>query len=416
LVKDAGGDLDKGLVNAELQGRMDGSITTLKNQSNDIYSQIDEAVPKNTIVNAKPLIRELNRRASNSQRGIEGLSKVEQDVYKTVQGKPTYFDIDNLRKDIGESIGGLKGSYGDANSATLKDLYGKLSNIQEGVADAVSKTAASQGAGDLWRSAKALDVQRFNLQDHAQFLFGKDLNSAVMPKVELGLKQLAKGDPKNFANVVQSIPEDLRQKVIVSGLNGLLTKTMQGERAFNPAQFNAWYGELRSSPSNKKLLHRYLPEGAGERLDAMFELSKGLQNVNSAIKETGIVNDAFKNFDKTGGLIDRLYSTADKIDKVPVVGAAVGAPAVRVASGIMKMAVKEKTPAIKAADELLSDPAFKTAILDYQKNGKIDSVNQNKLKKSKTYQAYLDAQNSAKKILIDKNGLVPFLMSENDGE
>jgi len=408
LIEEAGGDLDKGLVSNQLKDKIDANIKLLSSQSGDIYKQIDAAVPADTIVNAKPLLRELNSRGSKSQNGISGLSSVEKDVYKTLQGKPTYFDIDNLRKDIGESIGGIKGSYPTASSSTLKDMYGKLTQIQEGVA-----TQVGNGAGSLWAQAKELDKSRFALQDNAQFLFGKDLNGAVIPKVEQGLKQLAKGDPKILNAVIENIPAEMKHRVLVSGLDGMLSKSAQGENAISPAQFNKWYGDLSRSQTNKKLLHDNLPEGAGQRLDDMFKLSQGMQNVTNKVVRTGIVHDAFKNFDKNGGLIDRLYNTADKIANVPIIGAYAGAPAVRLGSNVLKMAAKEKTPAVQAADDLLADPAFRTAVLSYEKGSKGKSAAQEKLKQRPSYKNFIKSVNSIDDktaALIVGGGLVPFLI------
>lgn len=414
LIEEAGGDLDKGLVSNQLKDKIDANIKLLSSQSGDIYKQIDAAVPADTIVNSKPLLRELNARGNKSQKGVAGLSTVEQDVFKTLQGKPTYFDIDNLRKDIGESIGGIKGSYPTASSATLKDMYGKLTQMQEGVA-----TQVGSGAGALWAQAKELDKSRFALQDNSQFLFGKDLNGAVIPKVEQGLKQLAKGDPKILNAVIENVPAEMKHRVLVSGLDGMLSKSVQGESAISPAQFNKWYGDLSRSSTNKKLLHDNLPEGAGQRLDDMFKLSQGLQNVTNKVVRTGIVHDAFKNFDKNGGLIAKLYSAADKIDSVPVVGAAVGAPAVRVTSGILKLAVKEKTPAVQAADDLLADPSFRTAVLDFGKSGNAGSALQTTLKKKPSYNNFLKMvgdSDKAKQLLIINGGLVPFLMTSDEAQ
>jgi len=409
LIKDAGGDIDKGLVSNELKDSMDANIKLLKSQSSDIYKEIESAVPADTIVNAKPLIRELNRRASKSQSGIDGLSQVEQSVYSTLQGKPTYFDLDNLRRSIGSAISKETKAYENTSSAQLKDMYSKITELQSGVANQVGA-----GAGRLWEQAKTLDKSRFDLQENSQFLFGKDLQGSVMPKVEQGLKQLAKGNAKTFNEVLDTVPPAMKKKVLMSGLDSVLSKNAQGESSLSPVQFNNWYGELSKSPTNKKLLHSNLPEGAGQRLDDLFKLSQGLQNVTSKVVRTGIVHDAFKNFDATSGLVDKLYNSAEKVSQVPIVGAAVGAPLIRVGSRILKMAQAEKTPAIQAADDLLSSSEFKTAVLDYQKSGNPTSATQQKLKVTKEFKNYLKAQDPKIASQIISVGLMPYLILQED--
>jgi hypothetical protein len=157
-----------------------------------------------------------------------------------------------------------------------------------------------------------------------------------------------------------------------------------------------------------------LPDGAGQRLDDLFKLSQGLQNVTSKVVRTGIVHDAFKNFDATGGLVDKLYNTAEKVSKVPIVGSAVGAPAIRIGSSILKMAQAEKTPAIQAADDLLSSAEFRTAVLDYQKSGKPISSAQQKLKMTSEFKNYIKAQDPKVAGKIVSVGLVPYLVSQDD--
>ncbi len=409
LIKDSGGDIDKGLVSNELKDKMDANIKLLKNQSSDIYKEIESAVPADTIVNAKPLIRELNARAGKSQNGIEGLSEVEQSVYSKLQGKPTYFDLDNLRRSIGSAIGKETKAYENTSSAQLKDMYSKITDLQSGVADQVGA-----GAGKLWDQAKSLDKSRFDLQENSQFLFGKDLQGSVMPKVEQGLKQLAKGNSKVFNEVLETVPQAMKQKVLMSGLDTVLSKTVQGESSLSPAQFNNWYGELSKSPTNKKLLHSNLPEGAGQRLDDLFKLSQGLQNVTNKVVRTGIVHDAFKNFDATDGLVDKLYNASEKVAKVPIVGSVVGAPAIRIGSNILKMAQAEKTPAIQAADDLLSSSEFRSAVLDYQKSGKAVSPTQGKLKATTEFKNYLKAQDPKVAAEIVGMGLIPYLVSQDE--
>jgi hypothetical protein len=414
LIEEAGGDLDKGLLSSQIKEKVDANIVLLADEAEKIYGEIHRRVPLKTIVNSKPLVRELNRRGDDSEKGIGGLSKVERDVYATIKGKPTYFDIDNLRKDIGESIGGIKGSYPKQSTAILKDMYGRLTELQEGVANQVG-----DGAGHLWNQAKGLDNSRFTLQDNSMFLFGRDLNGSVMPKVEIGLKNLARGDSKAFNNVINNVPPEMRQRVILSGLDAVLNKTVQGESGISPVQFNKWYSELSKSPTNKRLLVNNLPAGAGKRLDDIYKLSQGMQNVTNRVVRTGIVHDAWKDFDKTEGLVAKLYNTADKIDSLPILGPAIGSPTLRLGSNILKLASKEKTPAIDAADNLLSDQAFRSAVLDYQKNRNPDSSVQKNLKKSPAYRNYINfigdgVDNGG--ALIEGAGLIPFLMQPSEEE
>jgi len=410
ITDDAVGSLDSGAVSESLKMSMQDTIKRLGDDSSVIYSKINELVPQNTIVNSKPLLNEIQKRAANRQEGIKGLSAVEQDVFKTMKGKPTYADVDALRKKIGDSIGSFKGHYVNEEKGTLNRLYSQLTRIQEGVADQVGN-----GAGTLWKSAKEMDVARFKAQEGSEYLFGSNLAGSVSKKMESAISMLAKREPKAFQQVIKNVPDDYKGKVLMSALDNVMRKSYASGDALDANGFAKFWGELSRSPTNKAMLTKHLPEGAAERLDNLSIMAQGLANINKNKVKTGIQADAFRNFDATGGLVDKLYNVADTVAKVPVVGAAVGAPTIRVASSILKMGQAEKTPAIQAADDLLASPEFRTAVLSTNKGPKIAQIAEARLKKTAAYKGYIDEMNktNSKKALnaVSSQGLIGYLLS-----
>lgn len=410
LIEEAGGDLDKGLVSNQLKEKIDTTIKNLATYGSTIYKKIDEAVPANTIVNASPLRAFLTNEAKKSQAGINGLSKVERDVYEKIQGKPTYFDIDKLRKDIGASIGRTEGTYITAPVAELKEMYKKLSALQEGAANQVGN-----GAGELWKQAKKIDIKKFDLQENSEFLFGKGNVGAVIPKVEASLKQLAKGDTKNFNQIISAVPSSQKGRVLTTAIDGLIRKTQVDGKTIDANGFTKWYGELSSSPTNKKALTDNLPAGADKSLDNLYLLTQGLANINKNKIKTGIVPETFKQIDRTDSLVGRLFNIADKASAAPVVGSVLG-PGVRVVSNVAKMATKERTPAVQVADDLLASPEFRTAVLAQTKEKKIANLAEARLKKTEAYKAYMKEQNKSRAASISALGLIPYLMNEDEDQ
>lgn len=408
FVEKSAGYLDKEVVSESLKGSMQKQIKDLADQSSAIYKQIDSAVPADTIVNAKALRAEIARRGAKSQKGVGGLTKVEQDVFSTIQGKPTYFDIDRLRKDIGASIGKVEGTYTNEQSAVLKDMYSKLTQLQEGVADQVGA-----GAGDLWRQAKELDKARFAIQENSEFLFGKNNVGSIMPKLESSLVMLAKGNNKNFNEIVGSIPEKQRPAVISGALDSILRKSYAGDVRLDANGFAKWYNQLGRSQSNKAMLMSELPEGAEKRLDDLYLLAQGLSNVTNNRVRTGVVNSIFKNFEETDGLVAKLYNLSEKASEAPIVGAALG-PTGRIIASTAKMAAKEKTPVIEAADNLLASPEFRTAVLSMDLPAKKRAVAMKKLESTDSYKKYMSSQSKARAAQISSVGLIPFLVSEEE--
>jgi len=144
-------------------------------------------------------------------------------------------------------------------------MYAKLSDLQEGVANQVGA-----GAGNLWKQAKKLDIKRFDLQENSEFLFGQGNAGAVIPKVESSLKQLAKGDTKNFNKIIGAVPQSQKGRVLSTAIDGLIRKTQVDGKLIDANGFTKWYGELSSSPTNKKVLIDNLPDGAGKSLDNLY--------------------------------------------------------------------------------------------------------------------------------------------------
>lgn len=408
FIEKSAGYLDKEVVSESLKGSMQKQIKDLADQSSAIYKQIDSAVPPDTIVNAKALRAEIAKRGAKSQKGVGGLTKVEQDVFSTIQGKPTYFDIDRLRKDIGASIGKVEGTYTNEQSAVLKDMYSKLTQLQEGVADQVGA-----GAGDLWRQAKELDKARFAIQENSEFLFGKNNVGSIMPKLESSLAMLAKGNNKNFNEIVGSIPEKQRPAVISGALDAILRKSYAGDVRIDANGFAKWYNQLGRSQSNKAMLMSELPDGAEKRLDDLYLLAQGLSNVTNNRVRTGVVNSIFKNFEETDGLVAKLYNLSEKASETPIVGAALGQTG-RIIASTAKMAAKEKTPVIEAADNLLASPEFRTAVLSMDLPAKKRAVAMKKLESTDSYKKYMSYQSKARAAQISSVGLIPFLVSEEE--
>ena len=397
------GSLDSGAVSESLKMSMQDTIKKLADDSDVIYRKINKLVPKNTIVNSKPILHELQNRAANRQDGIKGLSAVEQDVFKKLKGNPTYADVDALRKDIGNSIGKMKGNWVNEDQGTLNHLYGRLTKIQEAAAN---KTVS--GAGTLWNNVKKLDVARHQTQKNADFLFGENLAGGVSKKMEAAISMLAKREPKAFAQVIKSVPDDYKGKVLMSAMDNVMRKSYASGDVVDANGFAKFWGELGRSPTNKAMLTKHLPEGAAERLDNMAIMAQGLANINRNKVKTGIIPEAFKDFNQTKGLIGKLYGFSQKASLAP-------SGTMRAAGVVADLASKARTDAVEAADNLLASPEFRTAVLSTNKGPKIAKIAEARLKKTNAYKGYIDELNrtNSKKAVnaISTQGLIGYLLN-----
>lgn len=403
ITEEAVGTLDSGAVNVALKQDMQDTIARLSSDSKVIYDQIDELVPKNTIVNAKPIVKEIQKLAANREKGISSLSGVEQDVFNTLKGKPTYADVDALRKKIGASIGSIKGHYVNEEAATLNRLYSQLSQVQEGVANQIGS-----GAGNLWKNAKELDVARFKLQDDSKYLFGEGLEGGATKKLEGAIKALSARDPKAFNQTIESIPESYRPKAVMTAMDSIMRKSYASGKELDANGFAKFWGELSESPTNKKMLTKHLPAGAKDRLDDMYIMAQGLTNITRNKTRTGIIPDAMKDFNQTKGLIGKLYGFSQKASLAPD-------PMTRGLGVVADIASKTRTDAVKAADDMLASPEFRTAVLSTNKGPKVAKIAEARLKKTEAYKSYINELNrtNSKKAVnaISSQGLIGYLLS-----
>jgi len=378
ITDEAVGTLDSGAINVALKQDMQNTIEKLGQDSSVIYKKINELVPQNTIVNSRPILDDLYRLASSREKGIAGLSGVEQKVFQTLKDKPRYADVDALRKDIGRSVGKITGPYVNEDAATLNRLYSQLSQVQEGVANQVGN-----GAGSLWKNAKDLDVSRFKLQDDSKYLFGEGLEGGATKKLEGAIKALSARDPKAFNQMIDSIPESYRPKTVMTAMDSIMRKSYSSGKELDANGFAKFWGELSESPTNKAMLTKHLPDGAAKRLDDMYTMAQSLTNITKNKTKTGIIPDAMKDFNQTNGIVGKLYGFAQNAPMAP-------SATVRALGVVADIATKARTDAVKAADDLLASQTFRDAVLAADRGPKIAKIAEERLKRSKVFKNFIN--------------------------
>lgn len=401
VIQEMGGELDKGAVSTGLRDKINLTRDTLYNAENEIYKEIGSLIP-NPRVNTKPMLKELSKEVERMG-GVDQLDPVTKKVYALLKAKPTYARLDRERRTIGAALGKKEGVYKDAETATLSRLYAQLSELQGGVASQYGD------AGKLWAQSKAITQQRKALEDNATLLFGREQAGAIIPTLESGLKKLPQGDYKKFNQTMAAIPQEDRAKVLATALNGVFTGNRSVNKALTATEYTKWFGSLKRSPQAYRALKDNLPDGGMQRLEDMNALAQGLADVSRNRIKTGIVKAFFDDFDKADGWAAKLYNAADNSP----VGVS---QTVRVASNIAKMAAKEKTPTIQAADNLLSSPAFKKAFVDYAKNPNDTGKYAKVLERSETYKKYLKTQSKSNQSAISQAGIIPWLLIPGEDE
>jgi hypothetical protein len=410
LIMDLGGSIDRGSMSSEVLGGMQDTIKRIKATEGALYSEIREKIGDDLIINAKPIKNLLSSRA-RTRRGVQNLSVVERDILKLVDdGKMSYSNLDDAISDIGSALGRETDAYSNVRSATLKDMYGKLSEMRAGV-------AGEFGLKDQLLKAKEIGAKRFALQDASKVLAGKDLQGNIFHKIDSSINKLSKGEVLDFRAKMELIPEEYRQKVLATSLNRALTGGRDSSRQLDSTQFSKWYRNLKRAPNGKESdafaeLKRFAPPSAIQRLDDIYELAHGVSKVKASRVRTGIQLDTFRRIDKTANVVAKLYDTADRFQAVPGAGRAANA-----AANVAKIFSKESTPSVDAIDALVNTKVFKETMIKAAKSGTDSSAYRAaaaKMKNTKQYKDFITQLDQSRASAIGAAGLVPWLIQEEE--
>ena len=112
--------------------------------------------------------------------------------------------------------------------------------------------ARANGMDQVLESANALTVQRKQLEDNMIKMLGKELTGDIMPMAGSAIKGLQKGKVEAWNKLVDRLPEEKRQQIVVSSLNDIFRGTGKNAQALNVTQFSKFMDDLDRSPTAKR--------------------------------------------------------------------------------------------------------------------------------------------------------------------
>lgn len=406
LIKDYGGDIDKAALSADFKSRGLSTIEGLTKQSDDLYSKVTEAIPPATKVNAGNTVSALQQKAQELG-GAEYLSAIERRVLNAASTEPTYARLDLIRKQVGEGMRG-RGPFKDSEGGSLKRLYGALSDDQQMAAEGL-------GAGEMFSAAKQLVASRKAIEDDLAAVLGKDLSGAITSKSGSAIKRLGSGDYKEFDKLMQAIPEDMRQRVVMTSLNDALTAGSRMEKQLSAPGFVDWYEGLQRNTAARSRLNQYMPKEARQTLDDIAKVAKGMREASKERITTGRIQGLMENFAQEGGMLSKLYGIGKQIAVAEGAGSAIGVPGAGTTGVIARVMSTEKTPIMKAADNLLSSQQFRAAIREYAASEKSPgraATAEKVLTASKPYKDWFNTLDKSTQATIRSNGALNLLSQQ----
>jgi hypothetical protein len=364
LITEIGGTRDYSTLGARVQNALQKQVDDLNTSVENLFKNtINVAIPKRTEISADNILAYIRTRAEDLG-GFQNLSPMEKEIFGKLAPRrvkidgvevdklPTYALLDDVRKDIGSAYK-QAGPFKDADRAQLDTIYGLLSRDQMAV-------AAQFGVDDALKAANAAVQVRKGVEKDMTALFGKQLHQSMVADIEGAIKGLAKGDEKKLIALLNSVPKDMRQEVVASGL-----KTAFGRAVMDrPISFNdyaTWFQGLKENKQAYTALMSNLTPGARKQLEDLYTVSNSIAKASRERIQTGrlaSITDQLKNADSLiGSIVD--IGKRGAVGMTLEAGArAVGVPGAGISAAVASALTKDKTPRQKAADALLSSPEF----------------------------------------------------------
>lgn len=368
-------------LSSRFNNEYDQRMSALERRSNQLYKQVDDAMPASTQIEA-PNTAQLLEKTANDLGGWENLGSVEQKVFKAVNpageklpngefapGVLTYARLNRLRQDVGAAIFKNEGVYKDGNRAILQRMYGALSEDQRAVLGDV-------GARRNFEVANRLVAMRKAMEDRMVALRGKDLSGDVTRKASLAIAGMARGDTAQFRRLFEGNGKATskgakpmvqtrvhRQQLIANAIGDQLSAGRRGT-GFNPAGFADWYGNLQKN-GGLSLIAKHMPASFMSELRDLHTVADAIRQAKGKEITTGRLNDFTRRFDRVNKAAQLVADNATKA------GAAIGAmvgplgSAAGVAAGGRVAQVAQRlggAEASAAAEKLISSPAYQAQV------------------------------------------------------
>ena len=415
LIEDLGGAIDKGTLNVAVKKEYETVLAKLDVEASKDYNTVNEAIPKK-----QPTIPETSRiyiekRLEDLQSDIFLLKKAEKDLAKVLglprkkvkneQGEeveipdeelptPTYGAVDQVRRDVGKAIEKKSGPYKDDEEAILDQVYGVLSNDQQGVAE-------SFGVGGVYERARNTVKKLKIVQKRSIQLFGEKLDKSIIPRLMASGEKLAKGDISSFAQLLKILPPNQRQAAVATMLNRLFTF---GQRTGGDigSGFVGAFEALKRNPSMKKAIFDELPDGALKRFNDIGEVATGIFRSKALQNNSGTANAILANMDN-GGIANKILKSRRLASPFSKFGRALSFTA-----AFLTKVLPKKT---KTAADLLTSPAFKKSLEDAALGKKVSAEN---ITKTKIYSNWFDLLDGVTQRNIATIGFIPWLLEDED--
>jgi hypothetical protein len=397
LIEDLGGTTDLSQLSSDVKDKMLKTAEDLKGQSEVLHKEVDAKVPPSTQVYPDQTLSFLEQRLKERQGRIDQLTPFERDLIKAIKIQkdgtmPSRAILNDWRKEIGRATN-VQGYFGREDEGLAKKYYSLLSEDDY-------QNLENLGHKDLAQQARETSRTQKELEGNIENLFDQEVTKSLSGTLRGGITALSKGDEDKFVNIMNALPEDLRQKVAISGVSHAFGQaTQNGSLNFNT--YSKWYEGLKNT--NKKAYQTLvdnLPAGAADHLDNLYKVSKNIDNALKKEVRTGLISSsAFK--DVPESMATKVWDAA----KTAMIGAGAGSLvssafgqhglgyelASAVAGAGTRAFQANKRDMFADADRFLTSPEFRKLVSASQANPELFNQTAQQVEKSSAFKKYADA-------------------------
>lgn len=386
LVEQFGGTRDFSTLDRNLKQTMQSTQEQLEQEANKLYGELRTAIPSRAPASAPSVLSFIDSRAADLG-GVKNLSPMEKMIVvklspKTVRAKesvagdplmpgasrtrnttvsreeqPTYALVDDVRRDLTAARIQRAGPFKDADSGLIKKLEAELRKDQRAAIE-------PYGQLDKFDAAQKVVAVRKGLEDDMAAIFGKQLDGSIVGDLKGALKVLPQGDVSKMTNLLRSIPENMRQQVVASGLSSAFNISAKNQN-LSFTNYANWYEGLLKNRRAYAALMSNLPPEARKQMSDLYRVSRGISKATKERITTGRIQSVKEELVGPDNLMANIYSVAKRASAglaVEAITTPLGVPGAGISAGIASALTKGKPDNMKAADKLISSPEFMRAI------------------------------------------------------
>lgn len=293
VMDELGATTDLAQLSSDVSTRLSASMDDLQKQASALRDEVSASFKPSDMMdatNTKAALANIVEELGGPEKAKAAMSAQEKKLLGMLMGKDgmqSYALIDRVRRDMGKALYEKAGPFVDADSRTLMQLERALAEDQLAFIERVG----GKELADKQRAANSLFGEMYAKRDELQNLFGKDLSASVVPLIRRAITSGAKGDIQALNKVVSNVPEDMRGKVLMSGL--LAESTGRGAYGgFSFANFAKTYRGLRANGPVYKEFVKYIGQQGDQTLIDLYAISRRMVEAENKVLKTGKANQA----------------------------------------------------------------------------------------------------------------------------